>query len=141
MARNKILKQAIRREEWRPVALMPYEVSSYGRVRRIPGLTINKLVVTHRGYARADLSSAGKRKSVFVHSLVAAAFIGPRPEGKVINHKNGRKRLNFSWNLEYLTPKENSRHAIASGIHVGRFFGSKDKKPRVRRWWRKPAVL
>ena len=47
----------------------------------------------------------------FAHHLVAAAFLGPRPLGMQINHKNGIKTDNYFTNLEYVTPSQNSWHA------------------------------
>ena len=45
------------------------------------------------------------------HFLVAGAWIGPRPEGMVIDHLNG-DILNWSAdNLEYVTPEENIKRA------------------------------
>ena len=45
------------------------------------------------------------------HKLVALTWIGPRPEGMVIDHLNG-DILNWSAdNLEYVTPKENIKRA------------------------------
>lgn len=42
-----------------------------------------------------------------VHSLVAEAFLGPRPEGMVIDHKDGNSFNNHYTNLRYCTQKEN----------------------------------
>lgn len=52
-----------------------------------------------------------KTKMVTVHSAVMAAFVGARPVGYEINHKDGNKINNRLDNLEYCTPSENSRHA------------------------------
>lgn len=46
-----------------------------------------------------------------IHSLVMAAFVGPRPDGHEINHKDGDVANNRLDNLEYVTPAENRRHA------------------------------
>jgi hypothetical protein len=46
-----------------------------------------------------------------VHSLIAATFIGERPKGHVINHKDYNRRNNNASNLEYLTQKENLAHS------------------------------
>lgn len=61
-------------------------------------------------------TEANKRKWFTVHVLVAAAFIGPRPEGLWINHKNGIRHDNRVENLEYCTPSENNKHAFRIGL-------------------------
>ena len=42
-------------------------------------------------------------------------FIGTRPEGMVVNHKNGVKTDNRLENLEYITSRENTIHAFKMG--------------------------
>ncbi len=44
-----------------------------------------------------------------IHSLVAEAFLGPRPKGYDIDHISGDKTDNRLCNLEYVTHKENIR--------------------------------
>lgn len=58
----------------------------------------------------------GKKIKWFnVHKLVAHAFIGERPEGLQVNHKDGNKLNNVPSNLEYITDIENKLHAQAMG--------------------------
>jgi hypothetical protein len=51
-----------------------------------------------------------------VHVLVAEVFLGPRPNGAEINHKNGIKADNHYRNLEYTTQAENFQHALDTGL-------------------------
>lgn len=66
------------------------------------------------GYLRTKLDSKG----VSVHYVVCKAHYGERPEGLVINHKDGNKLNNHPDNLEYCTISENIKHAIANNLHV-----------------------
>lgn len=47
-----------------------------------------------------------------IHKLVAEAFLGNKPPKHEINHKDGNKSNNHASNLEYVTHKENIRHAL-----------------------------
>lgn len=110
-------------ERWRAVPNWPeYEVSAHGRVRRIAAYrsTYNGRVLratpNPKGYPSICLSRRNQRRSFMVHTLVAAAFLGPRPVGLVVNHKDGDKTNNHVSNLEYVTYGENLRHAIDTGL-------------------------
>ena len=100
-----------------------YQVSNRGRVRSLPrvvtcvrpdGRTFTR---RYRGFvlkpgrhaASGHISVVlGKRAgSRTVHSLVAEAFIGPRPEGKEVCHNDGNPTNNCVENLRYDTRKEN----------------------------------
>ncbi len=96
-------------EQWRPVVGYEgrYEVSDFGRVKRILSLNTK----SNSGYVMSSFSRSGVWQSQTVHRVVAAAFIGPCPPGLQVNHKNGIKNDNRADNLEYVTPKENIRHA------------------------------
>lgn len=47
----------------------------------------------------------------YCHILVAIAWIGPRPKGCELDHKDGNIRNCAVSNLEYVTPEENRRRA------------------------------
>lgn len=104
-------------EIWRDVLEREglYEVSNLGRVRR-SGAGINTFVgkvlkpgLDPKGYAKVVLSG---RKIKKVHHLVLEAFVRPRPDGLVCNHKNGVKNDNRLDNLEWVTPSENTQHGF-----------------------------
>lgn len=74
------------------------------------------------GYPIVHLYENGKRKTAMVHRLVAEAFIENDLGLKEVNHKDGNK-LNFSKdNLEWVTPSQNQKHAVRTGL--------KNKPPR-----------
>ena len=82
-------------ERWLPVVGWEglYEVSDLGRVRSLPRNTTRGRVLranpAANGYRQATVFRQGHPKSVYVHHLVAEAFIGPRPEGLEIRHLDG----------------------------------------------------
>lgn len=116
-------------EVWRTVKDTEgsYIVSNLGRVQSRPRTCVRKggssvryrgrmlKPVYHHGYALVALGHYARNR-VRVHVLVAQAFIGPRPPGLDINHKNGVKADNRVENLEYVTRSENNKHAYATGL-------------------------
>ena len=50
--------------------------------------------------------------SMYVHRLVAAAFIEVIPKGMTVNHKNGDKSDNRCCNLEIVTYSANVKHSF-----------------------------
>ncbi|CAA9365504.1 MAG: HNH homing endonuclease [uncultured Gemmatimonadetes bacterium] len=129
-------------ERWLPVPGLPlHEVSDAGRVRslsrtiirsngspqRIRGCVYKMDNFRHpkTGYVRMRVRRAGRRVwSQTVHSMVLAAFVGPRPEGAVIRHLNGIRDDNRLENLCYGTPSENMRDKVVHGNH---FYAVRDR--------------
>lgn len=108
-------------EEWRAVVSWEgyYEVSNIGRVRRIKagkGARAGHVMSPRRGpYLTLQLSRNDQRSMVTVHSLVAEAFHGKRPDGLIVNHKDLNKHNNLADNLEWVTYSGNNQHAIDNG--------------------------
>lgn len=70
-----------------------------------------------KNYLRVCLSKQGVCKWKTVHRLVAETFI-PNPDNKPqVNHIDGNKQNNNIQNLEWVTNKENCRHAILNDIY------------------------
>lgn len=63
-------------------------------------------------YPRVTLSVNGDKIRKFVHEFVALAYIGPKPKGKQVNHKDLNTFNNSPNNLEYVTPRQNKLHSL-----------------------------
>lgn len=72
--------------------------------RRAEAQTSNYLVV--------QLELYGRKQVVMAHRAVYQHWVGPIPDGHVVNHKNGVKTDNRPSNLEAVTQSENVLHAI-----------------------------
>lgn len=101
-------------EVWRPIPMTGclYAASSLGRIRGPRG----RVLIAHPNPATRYLTVAARRESnrpftCCVHTLVADAFLGPRPDGLDVNHKNGQRHDNRPENLEYATRSENISHS------------------------------
>ena len=134
-------------ELWQPIDGYQglYEVSNLGRVRSLDRSVAKRgragVMMTLRLQGKilqpqpdggkrlfVTLSKNGKYKPTKVHKLVAAAFIGPRPEGLDINHIDGDHQNNAVSNLEYCTRSENMKHAVRLGLVIPPSrAGSKDR--------------
>ena len=111
------------KEIWRPILSGVYAVSNLGRVKRVvryqntgskSGVLSQQL--QNSGYLIVHLSINNKHKMRTAHSLVAEAFIGPRPPGLDVNHKDGVKTNNSDSNLEYVTRRDNLCHSVRLGL-------------------------
>lgn len=91
-----------------------YYVTSNGNVIGKRG-NVLKGKITWDGYREVILSDGKKRRSVRVHILVTEVFLGEKPEGYVVNHKDCNKLNNDKRNLEYTTVGDNTRHAVING--------------------------
>lgn len=114
-------------EEWRAVPRFEgvYEVSDQGRVRSLNRVVVvagryGKPVPTRfkgcllaartskAGYRYVNLQHEGSLEGRTVHSLVAEAFIGPRPPGLEVRHLKGIGAGDGVVNLAYGTRSENN---------------------------------
>lgn len=106
-----------------------YSVSSKGRVRSNARTVLRgekpftvaerilKPAIDAKGYQRVALSVNNKLVTHKVHRLVATAFLPPaHPPANHVNHINGVKTDNTVQNLAWVTPSENSIHAIQTGL-------------------------
>ena len=108
-------------EVWRDVVGYEglYQVSDLGRVRTLAHVTNGKpqkarirKAIKHvkTGYLLVSLSKDGEQKNLYVHRLVALAFVDNPDNKPTVNHKNEIKTDNRAENLEWMTLPENLRY-------------------------------
>lgn len=138
-----------------------YQVSNIGRIktmfRMVNGKNgalrprpekIMKPKLTMFGYRTISLFNPSKKKvDIFVHRLVAQAFI-PNPENKTqVNHIDGNKQNNHVDNLEWNTASENTIHAHKNnlvkvrrgeGVHGAKL--TEDKIKEIREMYAKGGI-
>lgn len=119
-------------ETWKPVVGFEgmYAVSNTGRVKRVACVVktergqrvfaerLKALVERDmNGYPQVlvTLSKNNKAIQLLLSGVVAAAFIGPRPDGMLVLHSDGSSRNNAAYNLRYGTQAENCQDAITHG--------------------------
>lgn len=70
-----------------------------------------------RGYEMVSLrNDEGKLINLYIHRVVALAFVEGYEENKHVNHKDGVKSNNHYKNLEWVTRSENMIHAFRNGL-------------------------
>ena len=106
-----------------------YEVDQFGRVygleriikvndngrnyeKPIAGKQLKQSMHT-KGYKTVSLTKDGKTKTLFVHRLVAEAFIPNVNNLPMVNHKDEDKTNNFVENLEWCTNDYNINYGTA----------------------------
>jgi len=119
-------------EEWRPVVGWEglYEVSDLGRVRSLDRVvqTRNRWGIIERrfkgrvlsdntsgAYLTVALCKNGQARTHLIHTLVAEAFIGRRPQSQEVCHGPKGQRDNSVGNLRYGTHSENLKDRDKDG--------------------------
>ena len=87
-----------------------YEVSNLGKVRNIKSGRILKPSLNKNGYLRLWLCKNNKRKHLYLHRIIATAFIDNPDEKPCVNHIDENKLNNDLSNLEWCTVRENLIH-------------------------------
>jgi len=118
-----------------------YKVSDLGNIKRMPSKSITGKALKEKylkpqrdsnGYTRVYLIRDGKGTRAKRHRVVAENFIKNPLRKKEVNHKNGVKSDNRVVNLEWMTPKENTRHAWATGL-IKRECGEKSNASKLKK--------
>lgn len=95
-----------------------YQVSNFGRLKSFKRVKTGRVLsmVNKTGwYLNAVLEYNGLFKSIKIHSLVALYFLGDKPYDKPeVNHKDSNKQNNHVDNLEWISRRDNMKHAVAA---------------------------
>lgn len=117
-----------------------YSVSNHGRIKSegryvdkgnhgkvwFPERILSQFIRSK--YLCVNLYEDKKGTTKSVHSIVAISFVdNPDPVHKTqVNHIDCDKKNNHYKNLEWVTPKENTHHAIKTGVFCDGPKGSKN---------------
>jgi hypothetical protein len=104
-------------DDWRQIRIYPdYYVSKTGQIYSTKRNKMMSVYTPSKGYPRVKFMCGGRGKCVYVHTLVAQTFLPPVEGKPYINHKDGNKHNMSVDNLEWCTLKENSQHAVDTGL-------------------------
>jgi len=116
------------KEGWKVIGTgIPCYISPYGSVIHDDGQYRRSIVpqVSNKGYLRVIipgtiLPEARAHDRYSVHRLVAYAYLEPPtdPTRTQVNHIDGDKLNNHYTNLEWITGKENVKHAYETGLRT-----------------------
>lgn len=105
-----------------------YEVSNTGKVRSLiqptsVGMRTRKAPLElkqrgSRGHLCVSLYKDGVSSHLYVHSIVAEAFIGKRPDGAQCCHNDGNYLNNFATNLRWDFASGNQQDRVKHGTDV-----------------------
>ena len=134
-------KTELAHERWKPIFGYDgmYEVSSLGRVRSLKyGKTrVLRASKNNSGYLIVALCKNSKRKSVYVHRLVAQAFIeNDNIFNTEINHINEDKTDNKVSNLEYCDRQYNMTYNGLQQRRTANYHRSNYKLDKIKNLYR-----
>ena len=106
------IDKPLQNEIWKQITIdnFIFTISNKGRVKD----KYNRIILgtNNGGYKRVRSLLGKESKTLFVHRLVAIAFISNPENKKIVNHIDGIRYNNDVDNLEWSTHTENSKHSI-----------------------------
>ena len=107
-------------EVWKDIPLYEglYQASNLGRIKSLRKNKIMSQQLNKYGYSIIILWKNGYKKTIFVHRLIAMAFLKMSYKRRFVNHKDGNKLNNNVNNLEWCSTQENNVHAYKTGLNT-----------------------
>ena len=107
----------------------PYIISNFGRIFNSKFGKSEKFNVRElrcnsngTGYVKITLHYNNKPYNIWIHRAVAQSFLKRNKNDTDVNHLDGNKTHNYTWNLEWCTRKENMEHAGRNNL-IHRAYG------------------
>lgn len=114
-------------EEWRTI-YDNYEISNFGRIRRIGQRKLLDGSINSDGYIRIGLNTKSGYINKFIHNLVAEAFIANADSKPLVDHIDGNRLNNNVSNLRWATAEEN-----ANNIHRLQLLSEQAEAKRIEK--------
>lgn len=103
-----------------------YKIYDDGRVFGVKNNNFLKPSDAGKLYYTVNLYKNGKLQKQFIHTLVATHFLGKRPIGLDIDHKDRNRLNNNVNNLRYINRSENCKNKYVYGKipyrHINKYF-------------------
>lgn len=100
-----------------------YEISNKGRCRRpdklhwkTGGILTPKYNKSNGYYSYCIVTENGKHNYCYIHRMVAESFLKTEDFSLQVNHIDGNKQNNNIENLEWVTRKQNMKHAFENNL-------------------------
>lgn len=94
---------------------MGYTILDGGFIKGVRGEYL-KLCKKKNGYIQLNIGRGETQETFLVHRLVAEIYV-PNPDNlPEVNHDNGIKDCNWSWNLKWSTRPDNIQHGFDTGL-------------------------
>ena len=118
------IQTGISNEEWRNISEFPnYQVSNIGRVRESITGQVKNLFTNVRGYIYVAFRKNNRQCNLYVHRLVATAFLENPMNKPCIDHANRLKSDNTINNLRWCTRSENQANRGKQRNTSSQFIG------------------
>jgi hypothetical protein len=100
------------------VGFVGYKVSNTGKIKSFKCKTprLMSCAIGGHGYPTIKLRREGRYFTFSVHRLVASHFLEKEDGKDVVNHIDGNKANNHSFNLEWVDHSENALHAYKHNL-------------------------
>lgn len=101
------------------IGLPNYAVTRCGKVYSLNSNKYLKPKVDRYGYEAVCMRANNENVHNTVHRLVALTYLPTELEDATVNHIDGNKLNNSLINLEWISSRDNARHAMNTGLTIG----------------------